>query len=170
MRARSLFARQRGQGDFIHGNHRPPVTTRRRRVLGASIPAMARRQPAGQGARPRIAWRKVRAGTRATTTAPQLAWAVCGHSFSSRPPPLLEHVGYMNVTDDVGRADHTAQVTNGQPVSYLWRRHVPTHFSLQVNLRTFGAPDLSSASGDRQTNMNCDEPSSVVHCVRPGRA
>ena len=82
MRARSLFARQRGQGDFIQGNHRPPVTTRRRRVLGTCIPAMARRQPAGQGARPRIAWRKVRAGTRATTTAPQLAWAVCGHSFS----------------------------------------------------------------------------------------
>ena len=102
-----------------------------------NIPAMARRQPAVQGARPGIARRKVDAGTRATTTAPQLAWAVCGHSFSSRPPPLLEHVGYMNVTDDVGRADHTAQVTNGQPVPYLWRRHVPTHFSLQVNLRTF---------------------------------
>ena len=41
-------------------------------------------------------------------------------------------VAQLNVTDDVGRADYIALVTNGSPVSYLWCQHVSTHFSLQV--------------------------------------
>jgi hypothetical protein len=85
-----------GQGDFTQGNHRGDSSELLTQLTGGECPQHsgdeadkvadeAVKAPRGRMA---AACKSAQPGTRATTTAPQLARAVCGRSFLFPPTAL----------------------------------------------------------------------------------